>query len=120
MGINALQFGYVHSEAPGMTDFRLTAERCILCGACAANCPTGALTLADRDGERILSLCGTVLCHEKLEYCDQCGTVVGPARYLDYVKKRTSAIIEAFEGRQLCEKCARQRTAGYKSGITIP
>jgi hypothetical protein len=74
----------------------------------------------DKDGERVLSLCGTVLCREKLEYCDQCGAVVGPARYLDYVKKRTSTIIEAFEGRQFCEKCARQMTAGYKSGITIP
>ena len=24
------------------TDFRITAERCILCGACAANCPTAS------------------------------------------------------------------------------
>jgi NADPH-dependent glutamate synthase beta subunit-like oxidoreductase len=120
MGIDALQFGYLDSEVPGLTDYRVTAERCILCGACAANCPTGAITLMDKDGERVLSLCGTVLCHEKLEYCDQCGAVVGPARYLDYVKKRTSTIIEAFEGRQFCEKCARQMTAGYKSGITIP
>ena len=60
----------------------------------------------DKEGERVLSLCGTTLCHEKLEYCDQCGAVVGPARYLDYVKKRTSTIMEAFEGRQFCEKCA--------------
>ena len=120
MGIDALQFGYIDSGAPAISDYRVTAERCILCGACAANCPTGAMTLTDRDGERVLSLCGTVLCHEKLEYCDRCGAVIGPARYLDYVKKRTSTIIEAFEGRQFCEKCARQMTAGYKSGITIP
>jgi NADPH-dependent glutamate synthase beta subunit-like oxidoreductase len=120
MGIDALQFGYIDSGVPGITDYRVTAERCILCGACAANCPTGAMTLTDRDGERVLSLCGTVLCHEKLKYCDQCGAVIGPARYLDYVKKRTSTIIEAFEGRQFCEKCARQMTAGYKSDIAIP
>jgi ferredoxin len=120
MGIDALQFGYMDSGSPEKTDYRVTAERCILCGACAANCPTGAMSLTDKDGERVLSLCGTVLCHEKLECCDQCGAVVGPARYLDYVKKRTSTIIEAFEGRQFCEKCARQMTAGYKSGITIP
>ncbi len=120
MGIDALQFGYVDFGASEVTDFRVTAERCILCGACAANCPTGAISLKDRDGERVLSLCGTVLCHEKLQYCDSCKAVVGPARYLDYVKKRTSAVQEAFAGRLLCDKCIRQLTAQFKSGINIP
>ena len=120
MGIDALQFGYLDFGTPGFTDYRITAERCILCGACATNCPTGAITLTDSNGERVLSLCGTVLCREKLEYCDNCSAVIGPARYLDYVKKRTATIQEAFEGRRLCEKCIRELTAGSKSGITIP
>ena len=120
MGIDALQFGYLDFGAPGFTDYRITAERCILCGACATNCPTGAITLTDKNGERVLSLCGTVLCREKLEYCESCSAVIGPARYLDYVKKRTAAINEAFEGRRLCDKCIREATAGSKSGITIP
>jgi len=120
MGIDALRFGYVGAGTPDPTDFRVTAERCILCGACATNCPTGAISLTDKDGERILSLCGTVLCRERLELCDRCGAVVGPARYLDYVKKRTAAVTEAFGGRLLCDRCIRQATAGSKSGITIP
>ncbi|MBP1738277.1 MAG: 4Fe-4S ferredoxin iron-sulfur binding domain protein [Deltaproteobacteria bacterium] len=120
MGIDALQFGYLDSGDPGFTDYRVTAERCILCGACAANCPTGAIALEDKNGERVLSLCGTVLCHEKLEHCEDCGMVIGPARYLDYVKKRTATITEAFGGRLLCDKCIKQLTAQYKSGTTIP
>jgi len=120
MGIGALQLSYMDFPTPGLTDFRVTAERCILCGACANNCPTGAMSLKDRDGERILTLCGTVLCREKLEYCDQCGDPIGPARYLEYVKKRTAEIQEAFPGRLLCEKCIRKFSAQNKSGITIP
>lgn len=120
MGIDALQFGYLDSGAPGFTDYRVTAERCILCGACAANCPTGAMTLTDKNGERVLSLCGTVLCNEKLEYCEACGEAIGPARYIDFVKKRTAAISEAFAGRLLCDTCIKQQTAAYKSGTTIP
>jgi len=118
MGIDALRFGHVNQGSRGPTDFRITAEKCILCGACAANCPTGAMRLTDRNGERVLSLCGTILCHEKL--CSRCGEAVGPARYLDYIKKRTADIQEAFSGHLLCEKCIRQQTAGNKSGITIP
>jgi NADPH-dependent glutamate synthase beta subunit-like oxidoreductase len=120
MNIGALQFSYMDFSVPGPTDFRVTAERCILCGACANNCPTGAMTLQDRDGERILSLCGTILCREKLEYCDQCGSPIGPARYLEFIKKRTADIQEAFSGTLLCENCVRQSSAHNKSGIIIP
>ena len=89
MGVDALQMGYFDFDHPVPTDFRLTEERCILCGACATNCPTGAMQIQDRGGERILSLCGTILNRKKLLYCDDCGSVLGPARYLEFVQKRT-------------------------------
>lgn len=108
MELAALQFGYLDFDHPGPTDYRISADRCILCGACAANCPTGAMVLEDRNGERVLSLCGTLLCRENLEYCEACGAVLGPARYLDHVSKRTQEISRAFQGRLLCADCARR------------
>ena len=111
MGVDALQMGYFDFDHPVPTDFRLTEERCILCGACATNCPTGAMQIQDRDGERVLSLCGTILNRKKLLYCDDCGRVLGPARYLDFVQKRTHSVAAKIEDRRLCESCARKSTA---------
>ena len=111
MGVDALQMGYFDFDHPVPTDFRLTEERCILCGACATNCPTGAMQIQDRDGERVLSLCGTILNRKKLLHCDDCGRVLGPARYLDFVQKRTHSVAAKIEDRRLCEACARKSTA---------
>jgi len=113
MGVNALQMGYFDFDHPVPTDFRLTEERCILCGACATNCPTGAMQIEDRGGERILSLCGTLLNRKKLVYCDNCEAVLGPERYLDFVQKRTNTVAKLAGGRRLCESCARQSTAKH-------
>jgi putative selenate reductase YgfK subunit len=39
MEINALKLGYLDFDHHVDTDFRVTEEKCILCGACATNCP---------------------------------------------------------------------------------
>ena len=111
MGIDALQLGYLDFDDPGFTDFRVAEERCILCGACAANCPNDAIRIEDRDGERILSLCGTILNRQPLLMCHDCGATLGPARYLDYVRKRTAAIGRLQDQNDLCDACARQKSA---------
>jgi len=111
MGVNALEMGYFDFDHPVETDFRMTAERCILCGACAANCPTGAMQIEDRDGERVLSLCGTVLNHEALTACALCGTQMEPYRYLEYVRKRTKGIGQLVDNRPVCDTCGRQSAA---------
>ena len=93
MGVDALQMGYFDFDHPVATDYGVTNERCILCGACATNCPTGAMKMEDKDDERILSLCGTILNRKKLLFCESCGAVLGTARYLDFVKKRTTTVV---------------------------
>jgi NADPH-dependent glutamate synthase beta subunit-like oxidoreductase len=112
MGINALAFGFLNFDKPDATDFRLTAERCILCGACAANCPNQAIRVIDRGDERLLSWCGTILNRQKLEHCQACGATLGPPRYLEFLQKRTQAVTPVRDERRLCHACARRQSAG--------
>ena len=119
MQIDALQLGYFDFDHPVKTDFRRTEERCILCGACAANCPTGAMRIEDRNGERVLSLCGTVLNRQRLETCQNCGAVLGPARYLEFIRKRTDPHLPSVRGLKLCDACAR-RSKAASSADTMP
>ena len=115
MKVDALQMGYFNFDHPVATDFRVTEDRCILCGACATNCPTGAMRMEDRGGERVLSLCGTLLNRKKLLYCQSCGAVLGPKRYLDFVHKQTHAVARVADDRRLCEVCARKSTAKFSA-----
>jgi ferredoxin len=113
MGVNALQMGYFDFDHPVATDFSVTGDRCILCGACATNCPTGAMHMEDTAGQRVLSLCGTILNQKQLLNCDRCGAVLGPAQYLDFVQKRTRQVARVADDRRLCDACARQSSAKY-------
>jgi NADPH-dependent glutamate synthase beta subunit-like oxidoreductase/ferredoxin len=120
MGIDALQLGYLKADQPGVSDFRITAERCILCGACAANCPTGAIVLRERDDKKMLNLCGTVLYQGRLDHCEVCGAAIGAARFLNFVSSRTESIGRAFQGRILCGDCGRRAAAASASSLTVP
>ena len=111
MGVDALQMGYFDFDHPVDTDFRVTEERCILCGACATNCPTGAMQMADMGDDRVLSLCGTILNRQKLIHCESCGAVLGPEQYLDFVQKRTSDVARVTDERRVCDACSRKSTA---------
>ena len=114
MGVNALQMGYFDFDHPAATDFRVTEDICILCGACASNCPTGAMHMEDIEDERILSICGTVLNRKKLLHCQSCGAALGPARYLDFVQKRTNQVARIADGQRLCDACARKASVRHR------
>lgn len=120
MGIDALQMGYLDFDHPYPTDLRTTAERCILCGACVANCPTGAMRMEEWGEERLLSLCGTVLNRLKMETCEMCGAVVGPARYHDFISKKIQGISQHLRDKVLCLECARKSTAESHAEMRPP
>ncbi len=111
MKIDALQLGYLDFDRPGKTDFRVTAERCILCGACAENCPNEAIRIEDRGNERILSLCGTILNRQKLVRCQECGKILGPAKYLDYLADKLGSVPQPVSEKAICNACARKAKA---------
>ena len=117
MKVNALQMGYFDFDHPVDTDFRLTQERCILCGACANNCPNNAMQMRDVGGERVLSLCGTVLNRRKILHCEQCGAVMGTRKYLEYIRRRISPVSRVIDDRLICDACLRKKTATTSAEI---
>ena len=117
MGVDALEMGFLDFERPTESDFRRTQERCIGCGACATNCPTGAMRIEDRGGERILSFCGTILSRQALFQCEACGVTIGTQRYLDFIRQRISAKVSAMEPNRLCDACARKKRVHSHSEI---
>ncbi|PID40114.1 MAG: 4Fe-4S ferredoxin [Proteobacteria bacterium] len=119
MGISALEMGYLAFKRPGHTDLRATEERCIACGACAANCPNGAMRIEDRGDERLLLLCGTILNRQKLVFCSSCGKAMGPQKYIDFINKRVASVGQTTEEQFVCEDCVRTRTARF-SVDTLP
>ena len=116
MQIDALQMGYFDFDHPVPTDFRLTEERCIACGACAQNCPNNAMRIEDCGDERVLSLCGTILNRQKLVRCSACNAVIGPAKYLHYIDERFKKTGQMASEQIYCRKCAREKG----SQINVP
>ena len=117
MKVDALQMGYFDFDHPVETDFRLTQERCILCGACANNCPNNAMQMKDVGGERVLSLCGTVLNRRKILHCEVCGAVMGTRKYIEYIRRRISPVGKIVDERLVCDVCLRKKTATANAEI---
>jgi NADPH-dependent glutamate synthase beta subunit-like oxidoreductase len=111
MGIDALHLGYLDFDHPVKTDFRLTAENCITCGACAANCENNAMTLEEKDGKRLLKLCGTILNQQDIQTCESCGARLPSAQYMAFISDKTADLTKKSEQRLLCNNCQRKLSA---------
>ena len=48
---------------------------------------------------------------QKLVYCELCGAVIGPAKYLDYIKGRFDTVGQVSADHALCDACARKTSA---------
>lgn len=111
MGIDALQLGYLDFDSSTKTDFRSTSEKCIVCGACAANCENKAMVIEEKEGQRMLKLCGTILNSQTIQYCDECNAVLPSTEYMKFISKKTGEITKITEDRLLCNNCQRKLSA---------
>ncbi len=111
MGIDALQLGYLDFDNSTKTDFRSTSEKCIVCGACAANCENKAMLIEEKDGQRMLKLCGTLLNSQTIQYCDECNAVLPSTEYMKFISKKTGELTKITEDRLLCNNCQRKLSA---------
>jgi len=111
MGIDALKFGYMDFDNPGDTDFRATSENCITCGACAANCENKAIVIEEKNGQRMLKLCGTILNKQTIQYCEECNAILPSLEYMQFISKKTGKLTKKTENRLLCNDCQRKISA---------
>ncbi|MCP4719605.1 MAG: FAD-dependent oxidoreductase, partial [Desulfobacteraceae bacterium] len=111
MGIDALHLGYMDFDDPGETDFRATSENCITCGACAANCENKAIVIEEKDGQRMLKLCGTILNKQEIQYCEKCNAVLPSMEYMQFISQKTGNVTKKADNRLLCNNCQRKLSA---------
>ncbi len=107
MGVEALRMADTNAGRLAHLDFTRPAALCIGCGACTQVCPTGAISLDDRDGMRRTIITGTVVREQPLLTCKECGEPTQTPAHREFVRKRMPDHMAALMDRELCPSCAR-------------
>lgn len=112
LGYSGIEFYHAGESSLILKDYVHGLPYCIGCGTCVNICPTGALQIEDKDGERKIVMSGTVINRLRLLQCRSCGS--------DFVTRANAKNVEEDVKRaggslkvELCPECRRiERAAG--------
>ncbi|MDH4163905.1 MAG: 2Fe-2S iron-sulfur cluster-binding protein [Nitrospirota bacterium] len=110
IGVAAISFAGRGQKRRVTAEFGKLSEACVGCGACANVCPTGAVRLEDKGGERTIFLKNNLIGRFPLVRCGNCGTPYATKQFLDHVASRNSEQPRTKQG-GLCPECERAHYA---------
>jgi ferredoxin len=115
LGYSGIEFYHAGESSLILKDYVHGLPYCIGCGTCENICPTGALQIEDKDGERRIVMSGTVINRLRLLQCESCGS--------DFVTKASAKNVEEDVKRAggnlkvgLCPECRRIEQAARMVG----
>lgn len=90
------------------TAYKEPSPDCIGCGACENVCPTNAIKIVDKDGER--EIWGKKF---KMVECEACGKHFATEEHIKFTSKKTGEVLNKL----LCEKCKKKASAEDLLGL---
>jgi bidirectional [NiFe] hydrogenase diaphorase subunit len=99
VGVSAIGLSCRGSDKKVGTPFVEPTMVCIGCGACHFICPTGAIQMTEKDGNR--HIWGRDF---KLKACQACGNYFAPEYQLEWMAQKTGVPLDFF---QVCQNCRK-------------
>lgn len=118
IGTSAIAFAGRGQARHVTAEFGKLSEVCVGCGTCAAVCPSGAVRIEDRDGERTVVVDGAAVARLALLRCASCGAPAGTERFRQHVAARLRDL-PSVDAEPWCPECARLRRAPPMS-VALP
>lgn len=110
IGVSAISFAGRGQKRRVTAEFGKLSELCIGCGTCANICPTGALRIEDRAGERNIFMQDRTIGKFTLVPCPSCGIPFATRKFLDHIAQRVAAQPNTKTGGR-CPECERRHYA---------